>query len=99
MDLPSMARVTKLPLELLQEKAKSTPVFAPGLDNLAQTGAVASVLDPSRPLDQQLQALLASPAQAVERSDMRDRLGQQRKGRPMAADIAQRVYELARHCA
>jgi malonate decarboxylase gamma subunit len=98
MDLPSMARVTKLPLELLQEKAKSTPVFAPGLENLTQTGGVASVLDPGRPLDQQLQTLLLAPAQPG-RSDARDRLGQQRQGRPMAADIAQRVYELARRCA
>ena len=31
MDLPSMSRVTKLSIEALQEKAKSTPVFAPGL--------------------------------------------------------------------
>ena len=31
MDLPSMAKVTKLSMEALQEKAKSTPVFAPGL--------------------------------------------------------------------
>ena len=31
MDLPSMAKVTKLSIEVLQEKAKSTPVFAPGL--------------------------------------------------------------------
>ena len=36
MDLPSMARVTKLSIEVLKEKAKSTPVFAPGLD---QSGA------------------------------------------------------------
>lgn len=31
MDLPSMAKVTKLSMEALEEKAKSTPVFAPGL--------------------------------------------------------------------
>ena len=29
-----MARVTKLPIETLREKAKATPVFAPGLENL-----------------------------------------------------------------
>ena len=94
MDLPSMARVTKLSIEILQEKAKSTPVFAPGLDNLAQTGAVAAVLDPRRPLAEQLDAvLLAEPAVHVDR---RDRLGQDRRGRPQAVDIAARVYELAR---
>lgn len=93
MDLPSMSRVTKLPLDVLTEKAKSTAVFAPGLDNLAKTGAVDAVLDPARPLDVQLSALLAQPS---ERADARDRLGKTRQGRPAAADIAQRVYELAR---
>jgi malonate decarboxylase gamma subunit len=93
MDLPSMARVTKLPIEVLQEKARSTPVFAPGLDNLAQTGAVTAVWDPALSLAQQLESLLARPVQAV---DERDRLGKERHGRPAAADVAQRVYELAR---
>src|SRR5205807_67055 len=31
MDLPSMARVTKLPVEVLKAKAEATPVFAPEL--------------------------------------------------------------------
>jgi len=94
MDLPSMSRVTKLSIEILQEKAKSTPVFAPGLDNLAQTGAVAAVLDPRQSLAEQLDAaLLSLPAQHV---DLRDRLGKDRRGRPKAADIAERVYGLAR---
>jgi malonate decarboxylase gamma subunit len=93
MDLPSMSRVTKLSIEVLQEKAKSTPVFAPGLDNLAQTGAVAVTLDPDSSLADQLKVVLTRPAQ---REDARDRLGKERKGRPKAADIAERVYELAR---
>ncbi|MDI9682600.1 biotin-independent malonate decarboxylase subunit gamma, partial [Burkholderia cenocepacia] len=40
MDLPSMSRVTKLPIDVLKEMARSTPVFAPGLDNLVKMGAV-----------------------------------------------------------
>lgn len=92
MDLPSMSRVTKLSLEVLQEKAKSTPVFAPGLDNLAQTGAVAITLDPDSPLANQLSSVLSGQA---KREDLRDKLGKERKGRPKAADIAERVYELA----
>lgn len=96
MDLPSMSRVTKLPIEVLQEKAKSTPVFAPGLDNLMQTGAVASVLDPARPLDRQLDDVLkALPPQGAHAPDLRDQLGKARNGRPKAVDIARRVYELA----
>jgi malonate decarboxylase gamma subunit len=93
MDLPSMSRVTKLPVEVLVEKAKSTPVFAPGLENMAQTGAIAAVLDPTISLAIQVEALLVTP---VESSDTRDRLGEERHGRPKAADIAARVYGLAR---
>ncbi|HVI88292.1 MAG TPA: biotin-independent malonate decarboxylase subunit gamma [Dongiaceae bacterium] len=91
MDLPSMARVTKLPLAVLEEKAKTTPVFAPGLDNLAQTGAIHAVWDPAKPLAGQLAALLAGPAG----QDTRDRLGASRGGRPKAAEIAARVIARA----
>ena len=56
MDLPSMAKVTKLPIEVLEEKAKSTPVFAPGLSNLAQTGAVHVTWDDAVPLVDQLES-------------------------------------------
>lgn len=90
MDLPSMSKVTKLSIETLQEKAKSTPVFAPGLDNLAQTGAVLMIWDDKRSLADQLQALLAGAAAG----DRRDLLGKERKGRPKAADIAERVRGL-----
>ena len=91
MDLPSMARVTKLSIDLLREKAKATPVFAPGLDNLARMGAVHEIWDPDRPLAAQLEALLAQPAG----EDGRDLLGQRRQGRPMAAAIATRVAQQA----
>jgi malonate decarboxylase gamma subunit len=97
MDLPSMARVTKLSIDVLKDKAKSTPVFAPGLENLAQTGGVSQVLDPRASLAAQLETALtavtaADPARA---SDTRDQLGKERQGRPKAADIAMRVRELA----
>ncbi|KVD69999.1 biotin-independent malonate decarboxylase subunit gamma [Burkholderia ubonensis] len=88
MDLPSMARVTKLPLDVLKEKARSTPVFAPGLDNLVKMGAVDAVLDPARGLDTQVAEWLDRPADRVDRRAAR--------GRPVAADVAQRVHELAR---
>ncbi len=93
MDLPSVARVTKLPLETLEEMAKSTPVFAPGLDNMVATGAVHAVLDPARPLDAQVRDLIAGlPAE-----DVRDRLGAERGGRPVAQAIAAQVAAEARH--
>ncbi|MCJ2108855.1 biotin-independent malonate decarboxylase subunit gamma [Methylobacterium sp. E-041] len=92
MDLPSVARVTKLPLEKLEAMAKSTPVFAPGLDNMVQAGAVQAVLDPAKPLGPQIAALIGEPPS----HDARDALGKDRGGRPVAHDIAARVVDAAR---
>ena len=84
MDLPSMARVTKLPIEVLKDKAKSTPVFAPGLDNMVQSGGVSQVLDPRASLAAQLEAALTAMAAgaAARASDTRDQLGKERHGSP-----------------
>jgi malonate decarboxylase gamma subunit len=92
MDLPSMAKVTKLSIETLQEKAKSTPVFAPSLSNLALMGAVHMVWNNAASLADQMEALLADMPAAHDR---RDALGKERGGRLKAADIAERVRELA----
>ncbi|MGU3667414.1 biotin-independent malonate decarboxylase subunit gamma [Methylobacterium sp. A49B] len=92
MDLPSVARVTKLPLEKLQDMAKSTPVFAPGIDNMVATGAVHAVLDPCTPLDGQIRALI----DAMPSDDVRDRLGEARGGRPVARSVAEAVGDQAR---
>jgi malonate decarboxylase gamma subunit len=92
MDLPSMAKVTKLPIEVLKEKAKSTPVFAPGLQNLAQIGAVHVIWKEDISLANQLEALLRDLPDARDR---RDALGKERGGRPKAYDIAERVHGLA----
>ncbi len=91
MDLPSMARVTKLSIDVLKEKAKATPVFAPGLDNLAKTGAVFETWDPQKSLAAQLIGLLG---RAGGEGDRRDLTGKERGGRPKAADIALRVQNL-----
>jgi malonate decarboxylase gamma subunit len=93
MDLPSIARVTKLPIETLEQKAQTNPIFAPGLDNLARTGAVHQIWDPQIPLAPQLESALA--AQAAHGGDVRDQLGLQRKGRLKAAHIRASVYRLA----
>jgi malonate decarboxylase gamma subunit len=92
MDLPSMSRVTKLSIDVLQEMAKSTPVFAPGLANLARMGAVWAIWDEKTSLADQLQALLD---EKQDGGDQRDRRGKLRNGRPKAADIAERVHDLA----
>ncbi|WP_284947285.1 biotin-independent malonate decarboxylase subunit gamma [Acidisoma cladoniae] len=87
MDLPSVSRVTKLPVKTLEELAKTTSVFAPGLEHMEQMGAVAITWDPAKPLDAQLEEALA----AASPKDMRDQLGAERKGRTMAAMVAKRV--------
>jgi malonate decarboxylase gamma subunit len=94
MDLPSMAKVTKLSIEALQEKAKSTPVFAPGLSNLARMGAVYVTWNEAVPLSHQLHTLLLNMPDVHDRRDV---LGQERGGRSKAAEIAERVRDLALH--
>ncbi|MER2268717.1 biotin-independent malonate decarboxylase subunit gamma [Methylobacterium oxalidis] len=92
MDLPSVARVTKLPLDRLEAMAKDTPVFAPGLDNMVRTGAVHAVLDPAQPLGPQVAALI----DGLPAADTRDALGAERGGRPVAQAIAAEVARGAR---
>src|SRR5262249_39757805 len=92
MDLPSISRVTKLSLDQLKQLAKSTPVFAPGLDPLFSVGAVTTKWDQAKPLSDQLVAALRSSAELL---DGRDKLGFARKGRLLAARVADKVEEEA----
>jgi len=95
MDLPSISRVTKLPLEQLKELAKSTPIFAPGVEPLFATGAVAEIWAADQTFASRLAALLQQP---VATSDPRDGIGLERKGRLLAQKIAERVAaEAAAH--
>ena len=91
MDLPSIARVTKLPLEQLEKLARDTPVFAPGLPYEPPIGAVAEVWEDGD-LSVRLAAARAGPAGGP---DKRDELGLERKGRLKAAGIARRVEKEA----
>ncbi|MEG8024415.1 biotin-independent malonate decarboxylase subunit gamma [Sphingomonas aurantiaca] len=91
MDLASMARVTKLPIDVLEAKAKTTPVFAPGLDNLVSVGGIATVWDAGTSLADQLQTVLATPRAGDDRAT----LGAERGGRPAAARIAGAVATAA----
>ncbi|NHN89752.1 biotin-independent malonate decarboxylase subunit gamma [Acetobacter conturbans] len=89
MDLPSIARVTKLPLEVLQQKAETTPIFSPGVPALAATGAVFETWPSDRTdFPERLKSILTTND---GQTDLRDRLGEKRGGRKVARDIAQRV--------
>jgi malonate decarboxylase gamma subunit len=87
MDLPSISRVTKLPLEQLERLAKSTPIFAPGVAPLFAIGAVTQTWAADQPLAPRLADLLQTSAA----SDHRDRIGLERNGRLLAQKIAERV--------
>jgi malonate decarboxylase gamma subunit len=94
MDLPSISRVTKLPLEQLRELAKSTPIFAPGVEPLFATGAVTETWAADQPFAPRLAELLG---RAAPTSDLRDQIGLERKGRLLAREIAERVAAEAVH--
>ena len=92
MDLASMARVTKLPLDVLEAKAAATPVFAPGLDNIVKVGGIAETWDPANGLAEQLAMILDHPP---AKEDERGGRGAARGGRPVSARIAAAVVAAA----
>jgi len=87
MNLKAMARVTKQPLERLEALSRSSPVFAPGVENYAAMGAVNAVWTDN--VAERLVEALRQPAVG----DNRRQLGRERGGRNVAADIAQRVAD------
>lgn len=89
MNLPAMSRITKIPLERLEELSKSSPVFAPGVENYLRMGAVAGLWDGD--LAGHLAQALSQPASG----DRRRELGEQRQGRLLARDVAARVRHAA----
>lgn len=87
MRVPAMARVTKLPEELLESLSLTNPVFAPGVANYVAMGGVRSLWDGD--LAAGLRAALADR----DTADRRAEEGAQRAGRRMAADVIRRVLE------
>ncbi|MEA9557594.1 biotin-independent malonate decarboxylase subunit gamma [Xanthomonas nasturtii] len=85
MDLRAMARVTKQSVDTLQALSKSSPVFAPGVENYVHMGAVESLWDGD--LAQALLDALAAPVDG----DQRRALGAQRGGRTLAREVAAAV--------
>jgi len=85
MNLPAMARVTKLPLELLQELSSTSPAFAPGVENFFMLGGVKSVW--KSPLVDELNAALDRQGT----SDYRRDDGLARHGRQLAGPISRQV--------
>lgn len=92
MDLPLIARITKLPLEKLEKMSETTPIFAPGLEHLSATGAIGDTWHDPSTFGVRLDALLSDER---PQADTRDRLGAARHGRLRAATIARMVIDAA----
>ena len=89
MQIPAMARVTKLPEELLRELSRSNPVFAPGVANYVAMGGVRALWQGD------LRVALRSALASTSTDDRRARDGQERGGRLLAAEVARRVLDAA----
>lgn len=87
MRVPAMARVTKLPEDLLESLSLSNPVFAPGVANYVAMGGVRSLWDGD--LAAGLRAALADRDVADRRAEE----GAARGGRRLAASVVRRVLE------
>jgi malonate decarboxylase gamma subunit len=85
MRVPAMARVTKLPQDLLESLSLTNPVFAPGVANYVAMGGVRSLWDGD--LAAGLRAALADRAT----DDRRAEEGARRGGRRVAAEVVRRV--------
>jgi len=85
MNLPAMARVTRLPEERLRALAATSPVFAPGAENYVQMGAIDALWDGN------LAAHLLAALRDAPTIDTRRELGRARGGRKLAATIAERA--------
>lgn len=82
----AMARVTKIPVERLNELAAANPVLGPGVENFIRVGGLEGVWDGD--LKAHFREALARP---LTGDDTRRALGAARGGRSAAAAVAARV--------
>lgn len=92
MNLPAMARITKIPRERLEALALASPVFSPGVVNYLRMGHLQALW--SGDLAACLQDALADLEQAPT-GDRRMALGRERGGRQIALAVAERVCRYA----
>lgn len=93
MNLPAMARVTKIPQQRLEELAETSPVFAPGAANYLKMGGLESLWSEDAATALRT-ALRAAPAVDERgRTDLRRATGDARGGRTMALQVSRRVRD------
>lgn len=95
MDLQAMARITKIPLEQLQQLASQNPVFAPGAENYWRMGGLQALWqdDLANALQQALQQALAQSGVQTAAADQRAALGAARGGRTLAQQVIDAVLQ------
>ena len=89
MRIPAMARVTKLPEDMLTALSQSNPVFAPGVQNYVAMGGVRALWQGD------LQAALREALAHAPTRGRRAQDGAARGGRQLAAAVVQRVLDAA----
>jgi malonate decarboxylase gamma subunit len=85
MNLPAMARITRIPLERLEALSRTSPVFAPGVENFHRLGGISAVWSG------RLAAQLCAALEDTGTADNRRALGSERGGRTHAGKAALRV--------
>jgi malonate decarboxylase gamma subunit len=85
MRIPAMARVTKLSEELLTSLSKTSPVFAPGVQNYVRMGGVRALWRGD------LKACLRDALASTPTEDQRASDGYARGGRKFAAPVVEQV--------
>lgn len=91
MDLNAMARVTKIPVDTLQNLSQTSAIFAPGVENFYKMGAIREIWENANALDLE-QALVHQQQNLTEyQQDSRRLLAQQRDGRILCHDIVEKI--------
>ncbi|MBB4008521.1 biotin-independent malonate decarboxylase subunit gamma [Allorhizobium taibaishanense] len=87
MNLPAMSRVTKIPVERLEELSRDSAVSAPGVENYVAMGAVKAIWDGD--LSAHLEGALKDTADGT--TDRRRHDGEARGGRKLARVVCDKV--------
>jgi len=85
MALQAMARVTRIPLERLDELCKTSAIFGPGINNFVRLGIIENVWQDD------LENCLDRALELSVNYDNRAELGFERGGREWAAKVADRI--------
>lgn len=87
MNLPSMARITRIPLKKLEKLSESSPLFDTNVENYYQMGAIDAIWDTK----DDMSTLLVSALDEMKNDDRKDK-GLKRKGRMKTKEIVASIH-------